>query len=203
MKAALSDITSHLLRHPSNSSSFVSDRVGKEHPCFSMTAYQHWLASSATDTPEQTRVRCNPVLDGTLVGIPSSVRKVGRPRGHAKLAPTAKRNVGPLVLFDFSPSRMLPTFGRRMRVLTCCLTFSQSLQNSFHKAFTKFTQSLHKVPTKFTQSVQSVQSVQSYKLQVTGYKMQLLRLQITRYKVQNSSYKCSSYKVFYVTFFKL
>ena len=96
--------------------------MGKEHPCSSITAHQHWLAWSATDIPEKTIVRCNLVLDGTLIGIPSSVRKVGRPRGHAKLAPTAKRNVRSVVLFDFSPSRLLPTFGRRMRDLTCFLT---------------------------------------------------------------------------------
>ena len=50
------------------------------------------------------------------------MRKVWRPRGHAKLAPTAKRNVRLVVLLDFSPSRLLPTFGRRMRDLTCFLT---------------------------------------------------------------------------------
>ena len=31
MIATLTDVTSHLLRHPFNSSSFVRDRMGKEH----------------------------------------------------------------------------------------------------------------------------------------------------------------------------
>ena len=91
MIAALTDVTSHLLRHPFNSSSFVRDRMGKEHPCSSIAAQQHWLAWSATDIPEKTIVCCDLVLDRTLVGIPSSVRKVGCPCGHAKLAPTAKK----------------------------------------------------------------------------------------------------------------
>ena len=57
MIAALAYITNHLLRHPFNSSSIVRDRMGKEHPCSSIAAHQHWLAWSSTDIPEKRAVR--------------------------------------------------------------------------------------------------------------------------------------------------
>ena len=113
MVAAFADLTSNLLRHPFDPSSFVRDRMGKERPCSSIAAHQHWLAWSATCIPEKTVVRCNLVIDGILVGIPSSVREVGRPRRHAKHTPTAKRNVRPIAVLEFFPSRLCA--GSRVR----------------------------------------------------------------------------------------
>ena len=78
----------------------------------------------ATRIRKETIVFCSPILERTLARLPSRVRDVGRPRGHAKLATTAER-VHRVVLLELFPNRLLQTFGYHVWDLTCRLTLHE------------------------------------------------------------------------------